>query len=137
MSSKKSTELRQRLGDPSKGKAPTARVQAPDFVAVKGLSSDPPEDLSESAIALWDSVVENASWLTETDRPGLVLLCRTHDKLEASFVADGELSPAATGLVKSYQVMLHDFGLTPRSRITLGLAVAETRSKLDIFKAGA
>jgi phage terminase small subunit len=136
MSTKKTAELRHRLGDPANGKHPTSRAQAPDFVPAKGLSGKAPADLTDEGKELWQTVTENAEWLTQSDKPGLVLLCRTYEKVLVAFANPKELSPAATGLLKVYQSLLDDYGLTPHSRITLGLAVAETKSKLDAFRAG-
>ena len=135
MSTRKTAELRHRLGDPSKGKPPTTRAQAPDFQVQSGLTAGPPDDLSDEAKALWIVVTESAKWLVESDTPALILLCRCHDKVKSEFTDVATPTPAAVGLVKLYQALLSDFGLTPRSRVTLGLAVAETESKLGAFKA--
>jgi len=132
-SPKKPTDLRRRLGDPSKSKAPTARTKAPEFTSVRGLTAQPPAHLSDEAKAMWAVVVASAQWLVESDTPALILLCTMHDKVSAALAGD-DISPATAGAVKVYMGLLDKFGLTPAARINLGLAVAEAESKLDAFR---
>lgn len=131
---KKPSELRRRLGDPSNRKTPTERKQAPEFLSVPaGMTANAPSDLSDEAKALWAIVTSSAGWLVESDTPSLILLCRLHDKVSLALRYD-DVGPSGASMIKTYLLMLDKFGLTPSARINLGLAVAETESKLEAFR---
>jgi hypothetical protein len=133
---KRPTDLTQRLGDPNKGSASTKRVTQPANTGPqKGLSGvEPPDSLDDNGKAFFRAVIATADWLTASDTVGLEFLARTHQKVVAA-LDDPHLSPPqVAALAKTYSTMLEQFGLTPRARITLGLQIAETKSKLDTFR---
>jgi len=132
--SKKTTDLRKRLGDPAKNSESSPRP-APAFTAPQGgLSPTPPVPLASAGLALWQSAVGTAKWLTASDGPALLFACQLKDRMQEELISDKQPSPATSSLFKTYQIVLNDLGLTPRARITLGLAVVETESKLSAFK---
>lgn len=135
MAAKKSTELRERLGDPSKGAEPTKakRVKSPEVYGVKGICKTPPDTMDPVGRVMWLKIVRNADWLVASDEPALALLCRMHCQAQRIMDKDS-ISPSDVGFLKTYMEMLTRFGLDPSSRINLGLAVAETQSKLDAFR---
>ena len=131
---KKPADLRRRLGDPSNRKTPTERKQAPEFLSVPaGMTANAPSDLTDEAKTLWSAITSTAKWLVESDTPGLILLCRLHDKVNLA-LRTNDIGPSEASMIKTYLLMLEKFGLTPSSRINLGLAVAETESKLEAFR---
>ena len=85
---------------------------------------------------LWEGATANATWLTASDAPALLLACQLADEIRAERMRpqSEEMSRQLAATLKMYQTMLNDLGLTPRSRINLGLAVIETESKLSAFK---
>lgn len=131
---KKPTALRKRLGDPGKSKTHSMKTPTQEFGSVQGMTAQPPEHLSTEAKTLWAVVVSSAGWLVESDAPALILLCTMHDKVSEALASNSNISPATAGAIKVYMGLLDRFGLTPQSRINLGLAVAEAESRLDAFR---
>jgi len=97
------------------------------------MTANAPSDLSDEAKALWSIITSTAKWLVESDTPSLILLCRLHDKVNLALRMN-DVGPSDASMIKTYLLMLDKFGLTPSARINLGLAVAETESKLEAFR---
>ncbi len=133
---KKSQELRKRLGDPSKGAEPTKSrrhgVDHEPSISFR-ITTTPPETLDAEGRKVWNDVVSSSEWLVSSDMPALTLLCKMHTTVNR-LLDKGELKATDVGIVKTYMDLLSRFGLDPKSRLSLGLAVAETRSKLDAFR---
>ncbi len=137
MSARKPQELRDRLGDPSKGAEPTKskRHGANHEPSISfRITTTPPEVLDPAGRQAWNDIVSSSEWLVSSDMPALTLLCKMHSKVNELLDRPGNLKASDVGIIKTYMELISKFGLDPSSRLNLGLAVAETRSKLDAFR---
>lgn len=145
MSAKKTDELRQRLGDPSKKAVATKtrrnaqRVQAgrtPGLTYSNGLPEDPPAELDSHAARAYKSIVSQAEWLTTSDLAAVTLVCQMKARVDLVMDStyDEPFNQRELNMIKAYMALLGQLGLDPRNRVNLGLAVAETGSKLDAFR---
>ena len=141
MTARKNPELRSRLGDPSKGAEPTKakrlakQREITDSVSISfGITTTPPETLDAEGRQVWNDIVASSEWLVSSDRPALTLLCKMHSRVNVLLDREGDLKGNDISIIKTYMDLISKFGLNPHSRLSLGLAVAETQSKLDAFR---
>jgi hypothetical protein len=93
-----------------------------------------PDSLSDEGKAFFEAVIATADWLVPSDIIGLEMLARLHERVTKAMDDPFLTPPQIAALAKTYTTQLDTFGLTPRARITLGLAIAETKSKLAEFR---
>lgn len=138
----KPNELKRKQGNPGGRKLPElAQVTALNPV------SDAPVHLSDSARDLWNELRAKASWIAESDRPLLQLLCEKYDR-RALLIANLESSDSVLFTDKGYAYanplvgmittieseifkILSSLGLTPSDRSKLGVAEVKRMSALD------
>lgn len=113
------------------------------FIPPADAPPDPPASLGPVGQEAWTRWWKSATWLVESDAPGLVLVCQMLDALEdirLRIEADGRttdgskgqpvahpLHDAQTALIRLFTALLSDYGLTPAGRRRLGIEVrAET-----------
>jgi phage terminase small subunit len=128
-------ELRDRLGDPSKGAEPTKskRIVAPSGHQAGRIPKSPPSDLDAKGKKTWREITRYADWLVMSDMPALHMLCRLQSKVDDLLQQD-KLNSGETSMIKLQFDLFQRFGLDPSSRLQMGLAVAETESKLSAFR---
>lgn len=137
----KPNELKRKTGNPGKRKLP----KASNVIALVPVAQSP-EQLGERGRELWEQMRSRASWLAETDRPALLLLCEKWDRRAelvaalnaSSFVLYtdkgyayanplvGMLSTIETEIARLFGVL----GFTPADRTRMGLAEVKAQSKL-------
>jgi len=135
---RKSSELRQRLGDPSKGAEPTKSKRQGNSAVSEPYQSGripihPPEVLDKVGKQAWRDITDNADWLVRSDVPALTMLCQLQSKVN-EILDKAKLSTSDAQMVKLQFDLYARFGLDPNSRLQMGLAVAETESKLSAFR---
>lgn len=139
---RKPNELKRLQGNPGKKKLPELAtvVNLPQI-------TDAPVHLSEVSKQLWDDVRSRATWVAETDRSTLQLLCEKFDR-RAMLLAKLEASDPVLYTDKGYAYanpvvgmlstieneifkLLASLGLTPSDRSKLGVAEVKKASALD------
>jgi len=121
----KSAHQYQRPGPPT----PTHRVTQ----TVAGTPA--PGHYGMEAIAVWHDATSQAEWLAPSDLASLRLLCDMIDRrdgLVAGHASSRDVVQLDTLILKT----MAQLGLTPASRIQLGLATVEAETKLELFLAG-
>jgi len=139
---RKPNELKRLQGNPG-GK------KLPEIASVVNLPpvSDAPVYLSDVSQQLWDDVRSRATWIAETDRSALLLLCEKFDrrsvllaKLEASdpvlytdkgYAYANPLMGMISTIENEIFKILASLGLTPSDRSKLGVAEVKKASVLD------
>lgn len=138
----KPNEIKRKTGNPGKRKLP----KASNVIALPPVAAQAPEHLGTHGALLWSAMRERASWLAETDRPTLLLLCEKWDRradLQARLATSdpvlytdkgyayanpivGMLSTIETEIARLLGVL----GFTPADRTRMGLAEVKAQSKL-------
>lgn len=95
----------------------------------------PPDHLSDQTKALWEQWVATASWLAPSDIPSLTYLCELMDRL-GELRANPSVPHSSFNQIEALIArFMGQLGLTPASRIQLGLAQVEAETKLELFLA--
>ena len=139
---RKPNELKRLQGNPGNKKLP-------ELASVVSLPpvSDAPAYLSDVSQQLWNDVRSRATWVAETDRSALLLLCEKFDrrslllaKLEASdpvlytdkgYAYANPLMGMISTIENEIFKILASLGLTPSDRSKLGVAEVKKASVLD------
>jgi len=139
---RKPNELKRLQGNPGKKKLPELAtvVNLPQI-------TDAPVHLSDVSQQLWNDVRSRATWVAETDRSALLLLCEKFDrrslllaKLEASdpvlytdkgYAYANPLMGMISTIENEIFKILASLGLTPSDRSKLGVAEVKKASVLD------
>lgn len=139
---RKPNELKRLQGNPGNKKLP-------ELASVVSLPpvSDAPAYLSDISQQLWNDVRSRATWVAETDRSALLLLCEKFDrrslllaKLEASdpvlytdkgYAYANPLMGMISTIENEIFKILASLGLTPSDRSKLGVAEVKKASVLD------
>lgn len=136
------TERKRRLGNPGGRPLPAAAK----VVALPPVENTAPDHLGTAGAAVWE-VVAGCSWIGETDRPAVVMLCELFDRRQ-DFTARLQQSDPVLYTDKGYAYanplvgmlstldreiarQLGALGLTPTDRARLGLAEVRAKSKLE------
>lgn len=139
---RKPNELKRLQGNPGKQKLPELAtvVNLPQI-------TDAPVHLSDVSRQLWDDIRNRATWISETDRSTLQLLCEKFDR-RARLIANLDSSDPVLYTDKGYAYanplvgmistieneifkILGSLGLTPSDRSKLGIAEVKKASVLD------
>ena len=136
-------ELHRAKGNPSRKKLPPVS----NVIALPAVAQDAPDHLGPQGKELWAHMRSIATWISESDRGSLLMLCEKWDR-RADLVARlqssdpvlytdkgyayanpivGMLSTVETEIVK----LLSLLGLTPADRSRLGVAEVKRASALD------
>ena len=110
--------------------------QAQHRVVATVAETEPPDHLSHEVKAMWTEWVTSAEWLAPSDLPALRYLCELMER-RIEIRDDPKKPHAAFGQLEGLIArMMGSMGLTPQSRIQLGLAVVEAESRLEVFLNG-
>jgi len=139
---RKPNELKRKTGNP--GKRPL-----PALASVISLTQveDAPLHLDERTRELWNDLRARASWIADSDRPALLLLCEKYAR-RSELIAKLESSDHVLYTDKGYAYanplvgmlstieneifkILSSLGLTPSDRSKLGVAEVKRASALD------
>ncbi|SOB84231.1 phage terminase small subunit P27 family [Streptomyces sp. 1331.2] len=136
------TERKRRLGNPGGRPLPDTS----NVVALPPVEDRPPDQLGPAGKAIWEVIAE-CSWIGQTDRPAVVMLCELFDRRQ-DFMARLESSDPVLFTEKGYAYanplvgmlstldreiarQLGALGLTPTDRTRMGLAEVKAKSKLQ------
>lgn len=110
--------------------------QAQHRVVTTVAETEPPDHLSHEVKTMWTEWVTTAEWLAPSDLPALRYLCELMERRIEIRDDPGKPHAAFGQLEGLIARMMGSMGLTPQSRIQLGLAVVEAESRLEVFLNG-
>jgi P27 family predicted phage terminase small subunit len=137
----KTNEQKRKTGNPGgRTLTPIAKV-----ISLPAVSPGAPGHLQNPGLALWIQLMDRATWIAESDRTSLILLCERYDR-RAEMIAQLENNLVLTtdkgykypnplvGMLTSLEVEIMKqmslMGLTPADRTRLALGEVTTQSKL-------
>lgn len=143
MSAQKPNELKRKLGNPGKQKLPELAT----ITILPQVSDQAPAHLTPEAQKLWTDIRGIATWIGNTDRSILTLLCEKLDRrneyiaklqsMDLVLYTDkgyayanpvvGMLSTIENEITKLFSLL----GLTPADRSKLGVAEVQAMSAID------